>query len=161
MSQIDEELKKEEIKEDRRLRFIDFLKSVYLKTIILFVLGGIITILLFFFAFKVELESTKSIIYCLCDSTFVSGAILLFFGCFQIIGNQGTFDLFNYGVSNIFSVFVHKDQKKYVDAIDYKNRKALKRKKERFNFLFYFGVALIYLITSIILYIILKVNYNI
>ncbi len=72
---------------------------------------------------------------------------------FQIIGNNGTFDLFNYSIINLISVIIYKDEKKYIDAIDYKDRRKERRTKNRFNFIAYYCVSIIFLIAALITYI--------
>ncbi len=94
-----------------------------------------------------------------CDSTFITFFIIFGFGCLSLILNLGTFDLAGYAFSNLFSVIIHKDKKKYIDAIDYKNSKVEKRKTGKWNFLCYIGVSILFLIAAIVLYIYIKVNY--
>lgn len=86
-----------------------------------------------------------------CNSCFVTFFIIFGLGAFSLLNNFGTFDLLGYSFSNLFSVIIHKDEKKYVDAIDYRNKRKDIRYSNRFTYFVYFGVSLVFLITAIIL----------
>ncbi len=86
-----------------------------------------------------------------CNACFVTFFIIFGLGAFSLLNNFGTFDLLGYSFSNLFSVIIHKDEKKYVDAIDYRNKRKDIRFSNRFTYFVYFGVSLVFLITAIIL----------
>lgn len=86
------------------------------------------------------------------NSCFVTFFIIFAIGCFSLLTYEGAFDLMGYSFSNMFSVIIHKDEKKYVDAIDYRNKRKEIRRLNRFSFLIYFGVSIVFLVAAIILF---------
>ena len=140
-----DELETKEIK--KKFSFIEYIKQVYITCIVLFLLGVAGCLALFFLAYK-----AASIIK-LVDSFFIVFMAIFGIASFQIIGNNGTFDLFNYSIINLISVIIYKDEKKYIDAIDYKDQRKERRTKNRFNFIAYYCISLIFLIAALITYI--------
>ncbi len=140
-----DELETKEIK--KKFSFKEYLGQVYIVCIVLFLLGVAGSLVLYFLIYKSE-----SIIK-LVDSFFIVFMAIFGIASFQIIGNNGTFDLFNYSMANLVSVFVYKNEKKYIDAIDYKDQRKEKRTKNRFNFIAYYCVSIIFLIAALIAYI--------
>ena len=140
-----DELETKEIK--KKFSFREYIKQVYITCIVLFLLGVACCLALFFLAYK-----AASIIK-LVDSFFIVFMAIFGIASFQIIGNNGTFDLFNYSIINLISVIIYKDEKKYIDAIDYKDQRKERRTKNRFNFIAYYCVSLIFLIAALITYI--------
>src|SRR5574344_773078 len=129
----------------------EIFENIFFRIIVLIIIGISATLLLYYFCFGGDGGLLKW-----CDSFFIVGAAIFLFGCFQIVCNQGMFDLFNYSVANMWSVFVLREDKHYVDAIDYRDQKSESRKKHKFYFIIYFVVGIIFMIVSLILYIILK-----
>ena len=94
-----------------------------------------------------------------CNGSFGAFAILFFIGSYQIILNQGTFDALGYSVTNMISSWGKGAKRKYKDLIDYKDRKAPKRKSSKYNFIVYYVISLVFLITAIILFIVYKYTF--
>lgn len=130
------------------------IKNTWYKALLLLLVGVAMLLCLYFFAFN------NGGIVRWCDSAFITGAFIFFVGCFQIILNQGTFDLFNYSLANLWSVFMFHDEKKYVDAMDYKEKKKSIRKESKFNFLIYFIIGFIFILIALLFYGIYKYNFN-
>ena len=88
------------------------------------------------------------------NATFFSGGIIFAMGLLALVHHLGAFDMFVYGVRD---VFFHMNpnpskQKQYADFVDYLEKKKEARRKKKYYFLIpfvVFGVSL--LITAIIL----------
>lgn len=120
--------------------------------IVLALFGVAFTLLIYFLNTKTIIDG--------CNGSFGAFAILFFIGSYQIILNQGTFDALGYTFANLISSWGKGAKRKYKDLIDYKDRKASRRKSNKFNFLVYYLASLIFLIVTIILFIIYKSLYN-
>ena len=92
------------------------------------------------------------------DTCFVVGSIFVALGCFQIIGNQGTFDLLMYSLNNLYFNLSRQNDKRYQDPYDYTNQRKEKRKRKRFEFVWPMVVGALYFVAAVILYIIYKVQ---
>jgi hypothetical protein len=130
---------------------MDIFVSKYLRYLIVLVLSSALLFILVYAAF-----SDRNILVAYCDSSFIVGFTLLGIGSFQIIGNQGTFDLVNYGFANMFSVLRKPYEKRYEDLASYRELKSVRRKADRFIFIPYYIFAAIYLIIAIILLLIIR-----
>jgi hypothetical protein len=139
-----DELETKEIK--KKFSFREYLVQVYIACIILFLLGVAGSLILFFIIYKAE-----SIIK-LVDSFFIVFMAIFGIASFQIINNNGLFDLFNYSMANLISVFVYRNEKKYIDAIDYKDQRKEKRTKNKYNFVAYYCVSIFFLVAALITY---------
>ncbi len=130
---------------------MDVFVDKYLRYIILLVLSLALLFLLVYVPFY-----DRGLLVAYCDSSFIVGFALLCIGSFQIIGNQGTFDVINYGFANMFFVLKKPYEKRYEDLASYKELKKDRRKKDRFLFIPYYIYAGIYLIIAIILLLIVR-----
>ena len=130
---------------------MDVFVSKYLRYLIILLLSSALLFILVYVAF-----SDRNILVAYCDSSFIVGFVLLGLGSFQIIGNQGTFDLVNYGLSNMFSVLHKPYEKHYEDLASYRELKSSRRKADRFIFVPYYIFAAIYLIIAIICLLIIR-----
>ena len=80
---------------ERTRKLIDILIQFAIAAVI-----GVVLFLLFYYFSNTDLENKTRV----CNASFISGFIVFGLGGFQIIGNQGTFDLVGYGFSNLISV---------------------------------------------------------
>ncbi len=91
--------------------------------------GAVITALVVW----LSLSREKELIHALCDGFFVSGALMLCYAGLVFSRNQGTFDIFSYGISHLFNIrwpgfsTMEEDHKKEKFA-DYRERVSAKRK---------------------------------
>ena len=127
--------------------YID-IKSHIIKTAI-FLVVGIAFVLVLYFVNGMNLVNGL-------DACFITFLIFFGVGSMTIIINLGTFDALCYSFANMFATW-HKDgKKKYLDLMYYKDVHKPKRHQRRFNFIDYYIVAVVFLVTSIILEIIYK-----
>lgn len=94
-----------------------------------------------------------------CDGCFGAFAILFSIGSWQIIVNFGTFDSLCYSFANLVSTWHKGSPRKYKDLIDYKDQRIEKRKKSKLNFIVWYIVSALFLIASLVIFVIYKVNY--
>lgn len=90
----------------------------------------------------------------LCDSSFVSGAILLCVAFLSFATRQGTFDGLGFAVESIFVVRNWSPRRKFKERetfSDYKDRKAEKRKEKKGLLPFYVSGAFYILLAVIFL----------
>lgn len=86
-----------------------------------------------------------------CDTFFIAGALLIGLGILQGIANYGTFDLLSFSTSKFFDSYKHEPRyKDGFDLLDYKESKKNKRTNNRWNFLFFEILGILYLIGAII-----------
>lgn len=79
-------------------------------------------------------QKTRVIITILCDSSFVSGALLLCVAFLSFATRQGTFDGLGFAFESIFVVRNWSPRRKFEERetfSDYKDRKAEKRKEKK------------------------------
>ena len=68
-----------------------------------------------------------AIFHILCDAFFAAGMVIFAAGVLVFSSNEGTFDIFVYGVSSFVDIFRKKSQKKYNTFYDYReNRESVK-----------------------------------
>ena len=114
------------------------------------ILFGLLPTLLYYFLYS-------STFTALSDVTLAVFIVYFTIGSFIILVNFGTFDIISYGMSNIFANFGKKDvQRKYADVIDYRDKKADKRKANKFLFIPWYIASFVYLIVCIITFILYK-----
>jgi len=89
------------------------------------------------------------------NASFISGFVFVCIGGLVFCGNVGTFDVFIVGFSNLIAVSQKNGKKKYNSTFDYTDSKKIDRKSNRFLCLFIIFAGLIYLILSLILYLVL------
>ena len=102
----------------------------------------------------------KAEIFAWCDSLFITFGVLFGIGILSLLSSFGAFDLIGYSFANIFSVIINKDKKKYVDAIDYRDKRVEKNRKTRWSFFVYLGISLLFLIAALAIYIYIRYTYN-
>ncbi len=130
---------------ERTRKLIDILIQFAIATVI-----GVVLFLLFYYFSNTDLENKTRV----CNASFISGFIVFGLGGFQIIGNQGTFDLVGYGFSNLISVMKKTGEKKYKDPVEYRDARIEKRKRDKFNFLPIFAVAVVFFVIALITFLI-------
>ncbi len=87
------------------------------------------------------------------DGLFIGCVIALGITLFNVLNYFGAFDLLAVGFSNMINVHFRKDfDAKYDSVVDYTEGKKIKRKTNRFSFMPYLFVALIYLTLCLIFY---------
>ncbi len=102
----------------------------------------------------------KAEIFAWCDSLFITFGTIFGIGALSLLSSFGAFDLIGYSFANIFSVIIHKDQKKYVDVIDYRDKRIEKNTKTKWSYFVYIGISMLFLIAALALYIYIKCNYD-
>lgn len=122
----------------------DFLTNILI-LVISFVLG-IAFLLLWLFLF----ESSPSTA---CDATFIDAAVFLGVGGLMAMYHYGSFDLLGYGFVSIGNIFYRplKVEKKYDDLIDYREKKAEKRKDHGYYFISFLFLGVLFLVAAITL----------
>jgi hypothetical protein len=145
-------------REPRKYEFLEnvkyFLRYARVRTLILFIFAGGLVLFLYFYVYKEEGGLTRW-----ADATFVAAMVCFAWGCFKIIGDQGTFDALRYGASNLYYIFVYHDEKKYENLAAYKKSKEEQRHQDKWVFLYYFAVSLIFFAIFAGIYIALKIQY--
>ena len=85
------------------------------------------------------------------DAFFINSALFIGVGILQIIGNYGTFDLLAYSTSKFIDSYRHEAHyKEGFSLLDYKESKVEKRNGNRWNFIFYEFIGVLYLIGAIV-----------
>ena len=82
-----------------------------------------------------------AIFHILCDAFFVAGVVIFAAGVLVFSSNEGTFDIFVYGLSSFVDMFRKKSQKKYDTFFDY--RESHEDVKLPFGFLLITGAVFI------------------
>ena len=90
-----------------------------------------------------------AVFHILCDAFFVPGVVIFAAGVLVFSSNEGTFDIFVYGVSSFVDMFRKKSQKKYNTFFDY--RESREELKLPFGFLLLTG-ALFIAVSLVMLY---------
>lgn len=85
------------------------------------------------------------------NSCFISGTIGIGVGVFSLINRMGGFDFFEYGFVQVVSSMRKGSPRPYVDLIDYKNQKKLKRQFSTLYFIPYIVIGVIWVIAAMIL----------
>ena len=81
------------------------------------------------------------VFHILCDAFFAVGVVIFAAGVLVFSSNEGTFDIFAYGVSSFVDIFRKKSQKKYNTFYDY--RESREDLKLPFGFLMLTGAVFI------------------
>ena len=126
-------------------------KKQGLVLLVLALFGIAFTLLIYFLTSRTVIDG--------CNGSFGACTIFFFTGSYQIILNQGTFDALGYSMANLISSRGKDAKRKYKDLIDYKERKASRRKTNKFNFIAYYIASFFFLITAIILFIVYKCTF--
>ena len=82
-----------------------------------------------------------AVFHILCDAFFAVGVVIFAAGVLVFSSNEGTFDIFVYGVSSFVDIFRKKSQKKYNTFYDY--RESREDLKLPFGFLMLTGAVFI------------------
>ena len=82
-----------------------------------------------------------TIFHILCDAFFAAGVVIFAAGGLVFSSNEGTFDIFVYGISSFVDMFRKKSQKKYNTFYDY--RESREDLKLPFGFLMLTGAVFI------------------
>ena len=135
--------------------FNKLVRNYIFKIIFTLILGIGLLMLLRYVAFKEKAE-----IFAWCNSLFITFGVLFGIGVLSLLSSFGAFDLIGYSFANIFSVIINKDEKKYVDAIDYRDKRVEKNRKTRWSFFVYLGISLLFLIAELAIYIYIRYTYN-
>lgn len=123
----------------------------YLKYVITFAVGLVIAFLVLIVKDIFNLSNKIDIIIALCDSTFVSGVLIMSFGLLCLADKGGTFDMLAYGIRRFFGIF-RRDVTKVKYRTFYEYRKAMQERDIHFGYLLIIGG--IYLVTSLVFLII-------
>lgn len=92
------------------------------------------------------------------DGFFLGSCVVIFVGLFDLILNQGTFDVVAVGFSNLYAVTKKNGTKKYDGIYEYAETKRAKRQESRFRFLAIVGAGIVLLIVTFILYLIFNAS---
>ena len=82
-----------------------------------------------------------TVFHILCDAFFASGIVIFAAGVLVFSSNEGTFDIFVYGISSFVDMFRKKSMKKYNTFFDY--RESREDLKLPFGFLLLTGAVFI------------------
>ena len=126
-----------------------FINFNYKKTIVLFVLGLIISFV------SLLVKGFDSLLF-YCDAFFIAGFVILAFGILAVLSFFGAFDTLGYSMYSFTRAFSKKEEmsnKKYVDLVDYVEKKKEKRGKFKTLFLPYLFSGGFYILLFIILFI--------
>lgn len=93
-----------------------------------------------------------------CNSCFIPFCVLLFLGLVSLGNYYGAFDLATYGMASTFYSLRKGSYRPYKDLIDYKEKKSMSRKSHGYYFFPYFIGSLLFLIPTIVLFILIKVS---
>lgn len=96
------------------------------------------------------------------NGAFISLCLMLFVAFFSFATNVGFFDIFAYSTIRFLShiPFLNKDSNAFNGVYEYTKSKEERRSENKKNYLIYLIISSIYLILTIILYIIYRVNFN-
>lgn len=117
------------------------------KSVMTFVFFGLTMIFLFLLIYGVSGWTMYGAI----DGTFASGATGIAISILSYVTNQGLFDVFYVGFENLISVS-KKNGKKQYDMVSYRESKITQRKSNRFIFLSYLIVGVVFLVASLVLF---------
>ena len=134
------------------MKLKDYLLNPLFAKIFRYSLALLLSLSIFLGIFFTSDKSLTSI----CDACFVPGVVMLAIAFFSILNLFGTFDLAEYGTISIVQSFKKDDIIQYKDLIDYKEKKSIKREKNRFIFLPYLIFGIIWIIISIVIRIMLS-----
>lgn len=119
----------------------NFVKSIYFKYIILFLLSFLIVITYH------SINNSWKLIDGNCNAFFIAGATMILLGALDICIHFGALDIFSY-------MFVNHKKEENKTFYDYCETKKEKRKKTQLSFLPYIIVGVIFVLVSIVLLII-------
>lgn len=114
-----------------------------IRYIVSFVLSTCITVAYLF-------STNFKILKCYADGMLAGGAFSVLFGLLVLVIYLGAFDTFAYGFKRIFN----RTNGKYNDLVEYENVMKEKRSKNKFIFVPYLVVGVLFILVSIILFII-------
>lgn len=94
-----------------------------------------------------------------CNATFIPGCVMLCLGFFSFFNNCGSFDFAEYGFISGINSLRKGSPIEYEDLIDYKAKKKVTRKENRWVFLPYAVYGDLFLIASLVLYFLYKASF--
>lgn len=127
-------------------RISEFFSSLFGRLTIRTIIAIVVALSFFFGIYYGTSRDYKA----LCDAFGVGGAVVLGMGIFSWINNLGFFDFASYGFASAFSALKKDFVKPYDDLVDYKEKKAYKRKADKWNWVPYVIVGLIFIILFIV-----------
>ncbi len=130
-------------------------KPYIITTIIVTIIGAFIYVL-FRFILKVKTADGNLANRPPLDGAGFAFLILALLGVFMWLGREGVFDIFAYGFRQFGSVHFTKNPNQFNDFPGYKQDKMIKRSKRPKLFLVPFIISGLFLIATLILYIIAK-----
>ena len=122
-----------------------------------FILRIIISSIIFLVAFLSIYFSYQRSLVSIINGFFVPGSILVGLGIFSILNYFGFFDFASYGFISVIQALKKGSVRAYEDLIDYKTKKNIKRKDNKFSFLPYMISGAVFILISIIIKVIYKV----
>lgn len=122
-----------------------------------FILRIIISSIIFLVAFLSIYFSYQRSLVAIINGFFVPGSILVGLGIFSILNYFGFFDFASYGFISVIQALKKGSVREYEDLIDYKTKKNIKRKDNKFSFLPYMISGAVFILISIIIKVIYKV----
>lgn len=122
-----------------------------------FILRIIISSIIFLVAFLSIYFSYQRSLVSIINGFFVPGSILVGLGIFSILNYFGFFDFASYGFISVIQALKKGSVREYEDLIDYKTKKNIKRKDNKFSFLPYMISGAVFILISIIIKVIYKV----
>ena len=84
------------------------------------------------------------------DAFFVSGAVMVAFGGLSFIASRGLFDMMGYGMYRVVGAFKFKGELRYQHAIDFKEARLEKRRKNPFFFQIYLIIGGVLILLAIL-----------
>lgn len=127
-------------------RIKDFLSSLFGRLTVRTIIAIVVALSFFFGIYYGTSKDYKA----LCDGFGIGGAVVLSMGIFSWINNIGFFDFASYGFISVFSALRKDMVRPYDDLVDYKDKKSFKRKADKWNWVPYVIVGIIFIILFIV-----------
>lgn len=144
-------MEKEEFKEPVKKQPFDFKKNI-LMTIYLLGLGTLVFLLIAFFTNQKNGVVGNPTYTSVVDGGFIAGSVIIFCFLLSLLNRFGAFDTFGYSFSALLHSFNPEKEKKYVDLVEYKDKKNIKRSKTPLFYVPYLVSGVILLIVTICIY---------
>ena len=114
-----------------------------IRYIVAFIIAAIITILYLS-------NTTFQVLRAYADGMVTGGVVTIFIGLLVLLSNLGAFDMFSYAFSRVS----RSNRERYHDLYEYSEDKRIKRSSNRYVFMPYLVVGALFILVSIILFII-------
>lgn len=119
---------------------MEFLKKLFIHSPLDYIIALVVSFAVFFeYLFFNGFDKGYNYL----EAAFVSGFIVVLYGGLKTVIYYGAFDTFGYGFAKMFG-----NKAKYVDLIDYNERKKAKRVKLNYPFIPYFVVGSLVLLIA-------------